>query len=88
MLNYRVFIKMVFEEEAHLEATIGTHHVRDGQGEVEVAPTGTQIGEVCTMAFEGTLPDILEVLMKEWEDDELAVEALAEAFAEGHAEPM
>lgn len=87
MLNYRVFIPMVFEEEAHLEATIGTHILENG-GQVEVKPTGTQIGEVCTMAFEGTLPDILAVVMKEWEDDELAVEALAEAFTEGRMEVM
>lgn len=87
MLNYRVFIPMVFEEEAHLESVIGTHILENG-GQVDIAATGTQIGEVCTMAFEGTLPDILAVVMKEWEDDDLAVEALAQAFVEGHAEPM
>jgi len=87
MLNYRVFIPMVFEEEAHLEATIGTHILENG-GQVDIAATGTQIGETCTMAFEGTLPDILAVLMKEWEDDDLAVEAFAEAAAEGRMELM
>lgn len=87
MLNYRVFIDMVFEEESHLKATIGTHILENG-GQVDIAPTGTQIGEVCTMAFEGTLPDILAVVMKEWEDDDLAVQAFAEAAAEGRMELM
>lgn len=86
MLKYRVIIPMVFEEEAHHDATIGTHHAQEGRSEVEVKPTGTQVGEVCQMAFEGTLPDILEVLMKEWEDDEFAVEALHQAFIDGHTE--
>lgn len=86
LLKYRLTVDMTFEEESHLEATIGTHHVREGQGEVEVAATGTQVGEVVTMTAEGTLPDLLEWLLKEWEDDDLAVEAFAAAAAEGRLE--
>jgi len=83
LLTYRLTVDMVFEEEAHLESVIGTHHVREGQGEVEVKPTSTQIGEVCTMQAEGTLPDLLEWLLKEWEDDELATQEFAEATLSG-----
>lgn len=86
LLKYRLTVKMVFEEESHLEATIGTHHVREGQGEVEVKPTGTQIGEICTMQVEGTLPDLLEWLLKEWDDDDLALQEFGEAALDGRLE--
>ena len=86
LLKYRLTVDMVFEEESHLEATVGTHHVREGQGEVEVKATGHQVGEVVTMEAEGTLPDLLEWLLKEWEDDDLALETWSDACVDGRLE--
>lgn len=83
-MRYTVIVEMVFEEESALEAVIGTHHVREGLAEVEVASTGTQVGEVVSMAVTGELPHILEWMIEEWQDAELAAQEFAEAITHGH----
>jgi hypothetical protein len=89
MVNYRVFVKMMFNEESHLEATIGTHFI-DGTPErqVDVALSSGDGYEVYTMALEGTLPDILAWMIEQWQDDDLAVQEFAEAAMEGRVEAM
>lgn len=89
MNNHRVIVEMVFEDEAGLEDAIGTHFI-DGTTErqVDVAATGTQVGEIVTMSLEGTLPDVLAWMIEAWQDDELALQALTEALQAGRVEPM
>lgn len=89
MNNHRVIVDMVFEDEAGLEDAIGTHFI-DGTTErqVDVAATGTQVGEIVTMSLEGTLPDVLAWMIEAWQDDELALQALTEALQAGRVELM
>jgi hypothetical protein len=84
----RLITQMTFLEQSHLDATTGTHILEDG-AQVDVAlVAGSWNGEIASISFDGEPADILKVMIKEWEDEDLALQSFAEAIMEGAVEPL
>jgi hypothetical protein len=82
----RLITDMTFLEQDHLDATTGTHILEDG-AQVDVAlVAGSWNGETASISFDGEPADILKVMIKEWEDEELALQSFAEAIIQGGME--
>jgi len=76
----KLTVDLTVEDEAAYEALLGTQHTYAGQ--VAVAATGTQVGEVCTFEVTGELASILGWLEVLWQSQEEAVQELNAAWME------
>lgn len=74
MSLYQLTVDLTFEDEAEHDAALGWKAT--DAGAVEVKPTGTQAGEVCTMVIEGFMPSILAWLGAHWQDYGEAIDEL------------
>lgn len=75
----RLTLDLPVEDEAAHDALLGVHVTYAGQ--VAVAATSVQVGEVCTFEVTGELPSILAWLGVTWQSDEEALEELGRALA-------
>lgn len=88
MSNSRLIIDLVVESDEDLQGKLG-HDVDTGAGWVDVQATGSQPGaEIVTVSLEGPLPAILQWMINEWQDDDLALEEFVRAAQDGRIEPM
>jgi hypothetical protein len=82
----RLITQMTFLEQDHLNETMGTHILEDG-AQVDVAlVAGSWNGEIASVSFDGEPADILRVMIKEWQDEDLALTSFAEAIIQGGME--
>ena len=79
---YELLIDLTFEDEAHLNETLGRHETK--LGAIKVESTSRQVGEVVTVKITGELLPIIEFLDDEWGGaQEEVILAIAEAIKEG-----
>lgn len=74
MSLYQLTIDITFEDEADHDAALGWKATTAGA--VEIKPTSTQAGEVCTMIVEGFMPAILAWLGALWQSYGEAIDEL------------
>jgi hypothetical protein len=81
MSLYQLKVDISFESETDHDSSLGRKITSAGQ--VQVKPTSTQVGEVCTMIIEGDAPAILAYLADLWQSGGEAIDELHRAQADG-----